>query len=130
MATEGNTVYALDAGTGGEVWKRSLGKPAPLSSLPCGNIDPLGITGTPVIDEGSGIYDAGIVPLAHFVDDAGPTAAAAAVEIDRKGRIVPVLYIRRKGGIEEHLLPAHPLHDFDGGEQRREVEARLKPLLG
>ncbi len=26
------------------------GQPVPLSSLPCGNIDPLGITGTPVVD--------------------------------------------------------------------------------
>ena len=29
----------------------SLGKPVARSSLPCGNIDPLGVTGTPVIDE-------------------------------------------------------------------------------
>ena len=28
-----------------------LGPPVALSALPCGNIDPLGITGTPVIDE-------------------------------------------------------------------------------
>lgn len=51
VATEDNAVYALDAKTGGEIWKRSLGLPGRLSSLPCGNIDPLGITGTPVIDE-------------------------------------------------------------------------------
>ncbi|TMG86575.1 MAG: hypothetical protein E6H67_04620 [Betaproteobacteria bacterium] len=53
VATEQNVVYALDAATGGEVWKTSLGPPAPRSALPCGNIDPLGITGTPVIDEHS-----------------------------------------------------------------------------
>ncbi len=51
VATESNEVYALDATTGKVVWKKSLGKPVPLSSLLCGNIDPLGITGTPVIDE-------------------------------------------------------------------------------
>jgi hypothetical protein len=51
VATEEDTVYALDADTGSTMWKASLGKPAPRSSLPCGNIDPLGITGTPVIDE-------------------------------------------------------------------------------
>ncbi len=28
-----------------------MGRPVPLSTQPCGNIDPLGITGTPVIDE-------------------------------------------------------------------------------
>ena len=51
VATESDTVYALDARTGNEVWSRSLGKPVASSSLQCGNIDPLGITGTPVIDE-------------------------------------------------------------------------------
>jgi hypothetical protein len=51
LATEDNVVHAIDAGTGAEVWKRSLGRPVARSSLPCGNIDPLGVTGTPVIDE-------------------------------------------------------------------------------
>jgi hypothetical protein len=51
VATEQNLVYALDAQTGSLVWKASLGSPVPHASLPCGNIDPVGITGTPVIDE-------------------------------------------------------------------------------
>ena len=51
LATEDNIVYAIDANTGAEVWKRTLGAPVARSSLPCGNIDPLGITGAPVIDE-------------------------------------------------------------------------------
>jgi hypothetical protein len=53
VASEQNLVYALDSQTGAVVWKSSLGTPVPHSSLPCGNIDPLGITGTPVIDESS-----------------------------------------------------------------------------
>jgi hypothetical protein len=52
VATENNVVDALDAGTGKLIWERVLPlPPVPLSMLPCGNIDPLGITGTPVIDE-------------------------------------------------------------------------------
>ena len=51
VATEQNLVYALDARTGAPAWKTSLGSPVARSSLPCGNIDPLGITGTPAIDE-------------------------------------------------------------------------------
>ena len=51
VATEQDMVYALDAATGATVWKTSLGSPVPRAALPCGNIDPLGITGTPVIDE-------------------------------------------------------------------------------
>jgi len=50
VATEDNNVYALEAITGGQIWTRSLGKPVPRSALRCGNIDPLGVTGTPVID--------------------------------------------------------------------------------
>ena len=50
VGTENDTVYALDAATGRQRWKRHLGEPVPLSRLPCGNIDPLGITGTPAYD--------------------------------------------------------------------------------
>ena len=50
VVTESNNVYALDALNGGIIWDRNVGAPVPLSSLPCGNIDPLGITGTPVVD--------------------------------------------------------------------------------
>ena len=54
VATEDNVVVALDPGTGRTVWQRSLGPAVTGSALPCSNIDPLGITGTPVIDERSG----------------------------------------------------------------------------
>ena len=47
--TELNNVYALNATTGTVIWQRNLG-PAVTSGLPCGNISPLGITGTPVVD--------------------------------------------------------------------------------
>jgi hypothetical protein len=50
VATEDDVVHALDARSGSELWRRSLGKPVARSSLRCGNISPLGITGTPVID--------------------------------------------------------------------------------
>lgn len=49
-ATENDSVYALDLATGRQRWRRHLGTPVPLSRLPCGNIDPLGITGTPAYD--------------------------------------------------------------------------------
>jgi hypothetical protein len=49
-ATELNWIYALDAATGAVVWSKKVGEPVKLTSLPCGNIDVLGITGTPVID--------------------------------------------------------------------------------
>ncbi len=54
VATEGDSVYALAPANGHVVWRRHLGTPVPLSSLPCGNIDPLGITGTPAYDRSTG----------------------------------------------------------------------------
>ena len=50
VATEDDVVQAFDATTGKELWRREVGRPVEASSLPCGNIHPLGITGTPVID--------------------------------------------------------------------------------
>ena len=52
VVTESNNVYALNAVTGTVIWQRNLGTPVS-SGLPCGNISPLGITSTPVVDLGS-----------------------------------------------------------------------------
>ncbi len=51
VATEGGSLYGIRANRA--VWRRHVGTPVPLSQLPCGNIDPLGITGTPVYDPAS-----------------------------------------------------------------------------
>jgi outer membrane protein assembly factor BamB len=50
VATENNTVYAFNAASGALLWRKHLASPVPRSSLPCGNIDPEGITGTPAYD--------------------------------------------------------------------------------
>ncbi len=55
VATENDTLYALNARTGQVQWHTSVGTPVPLSDLPCGDIDPLGITGTPVYDPQTGL---------------------------------------------------------------------------
>jgi hypothetical protein len=54
-ATEGDSIYGLDQATGRVVWRAHVGTPVPLSDLPCGDIDPLGITGTPVYDPANGL---------------------------------------------------------------------------
>jgi outer membrane protein assembly factor BamB len=54
-ATEGDSVYGLDRATGAVRWRAHVGTPVPLGSLPCGDIDPLGITGTPVYDPATGL---------------------------------------------------------------------------
>jgi outer membrane protein assembly factor BamB len=52
VATEKNRVYGLST-SGATKWSVDLGAPTPRSALPCGNIDPLGITGTPIYDAAS-----------------------------------------------------------------------------
>jgi len=54
VATENDTVYALRRDNGHIIWKHHLGTPVPQSALPCGNIDPTGITGTPAYDRATG----------------------------------------------------------------------------
>jgi len=66
VVTENDTVYALDAASGGTIWSQHLGDPVPLSELPCGNIDPSGLTATPVIDPSTGVlYVVGRVEPTH-----------------------------------------------------------------
>jgi hypothetical protein len=50
VATENDTVAAIDAVSGRTVWTSRFGPSVPGADLPCGDIDPVGITGTPVID--------------------------------------------------------------------------------
>ena len=55
VATEGDSLYALDPSNGSVLWHTNVGTPVPQSDLPCGNIFPLGITGTPVYDPATGL---------------------------------------------------------------------------
>lgn len=67
-ATENNSVYALDASSGKALWQTRLGDPMSGSSLPCGDIDPSGITGTPVVDPATGLaYVVAFVRPGHHV---------------------------------------------------------------
>jgi hypothetical protein len=51
VATEQNIVSAIAADGGTALWKtQPLAPPVSLGDLPCGNINPLGITGTPFVD--------------------------------------------------------------------------------
>lgn len=53
-ATENNSVYGLARSDGHVLWHAGLGKPVPRSDLPCGDIDPLGITSTAAYDPATG----------------------------------------------------------------------------
>jgi len=55
VATETDDVFAFDATTGRQLWRAPLGSPVSGGSLPCGDIDPSGITSTPAVDPRSGL---------------------------------------------------------------------------
>jgi outer membrane protein assembly factor BamB len=55
VATEQDILYSFDAGSGKELWSTRVGIPVSQQNLPCGDIDPLGITGTPVYDQKTGL---------------------------------------------------------------------------
>ena len=50
---------------------------------------------------------------------------AASVEMDGQATICPVVYVRRDGRVQEHLMDPHPLHEYDGDEYRRRVAEAL-----
>ena len=50
VATENDSIYAFGKYSGTQAWHRHLATPVPGSDLPCGDINPSGITGTPVAD--------------------------------------------------------------------------------
>src|SRR5580704_17551446 len=85
VATEDDAVYALDAHSGKVVWQRSLGQAVDDSALPCGNISPLGITGTPVIDDVKGaVY----LDTMLNTEDSGPQHLVFGLALD-DGAILP-----------------------------------------
>jgi hypothetical protein len=63
-ATESNNVYALDALDGSIIWERNVGPPVSADDLICTKFDPMGITGTPIVDLASRalFLDATITP--------------------------------------------------------------------
>jgi hypothetical protein len=88
--TASNNVYALHADTGTVIWSRTNIGPAVTSGLPCGNENPVGIIGTPVIDlvSRSLFFDALISgsPIKHFIYslnvDTGATNAGWPVDLN------------------------------------------------
>ncbi len=77
------------------------------------------------LDPADGPSDAGIVPLAAFVDGQGDDgvgdALAITLEADGSGAIYPVLYLRRGGRVEERPIDADSLLRFDTPATRARV---------
>ena len=85
VATEDDSVYGFDSNYH-QVWVQRLGQPSPREERQCGNIDPLGITGTPVYDAGSGK----VYVVAEQVGGVGAPRAVRARSRRRHRRLEPV----------------------------------------
>jgi thioredoxin reductase len=78
-----------------------------------------------VLTFADGVNDHGIVPVSHFLDEAGPDAIAAAIEVDESGTIFPIVYLRKTGRVSEHPLPPHPLNTYEDTSYGEEITAVL-----
>lgn len=82
-ATENDSIYALDQSTGKVLWRRHVGSPVPLSDLPCGDIDPLGITGTMVYDQDNGLVYAVAETAGYHHVLVGVSVGDGTVQVER-----------------------------------------------
>jgi hypothetical protein len=107
VVTASNNVYALDAADGSMIWQQNLGTPAPLNHLQCGNIDPVGVIGTPVVDLASrslfldAMKDGN--PVKHFIYslnvDTGATNAGWPVDVSVAVPGFPSVVEENRGGL-------------------------------
>ncbi|HYM49709.1 MAG TPA: NAD(P)-binding domain-containing protein [Candidatus Limnocylindrales bacterium] len=81
------------------------------------------------LDPDAGILDQGIQPLAHFVDAREGDAVAVTLESNGVDDLYPVAYVRHEGAVREHVMPPHPLLQFEGEAYARDLTAALAPIL-
>lgn len=92
VATESNTIYAIDAYTGTVLLSRNLGTPVPMNDLPggCNNNGPnVGIGSTPVIDPTSGTMYA----ITYTMENSAQTFRVHALDIATLADKVPSVVI-------------------------------------
>lgn len=92
VATENNTIYAINAATGRVLLKRTFGEAVPQSALPgrCNNNAPnVGITSTPVIDAASNT----MYLIAYRLKNGAPEYRLHAIALDTLAPRVPTITI-------------------------------------
>lgn len=84
VATENDTVYALDNATGAVAWHAHVGTPVPATALHgCGDIFPLGITGTPAYDLADGLVFAVAETTGYHHLLVGLSITTGAIKVER-----------------------------------------------
>jgi hypothetical protein len=110
VATESNTVYAIDAATGSILLSANFGPPVPLP-LGCGNNGPnVGIDSTPVID----LPSRTLYVMVYTLESGNPAYRLHALDLATLGdRVAPVLVSA------SHLLSNGTTYTFDATFQRQ-----------
>jgi outer membrane protein assembly factor BamB len=100
-ATEHDTVYGLDGHDGHVLWTQHVGTPMTnvVSQVGCGNIDPLGITSTPVVDA-----TAGTVYVVATIQTANKTIHHQLVGLNVMNGAVRVSVNADPGGVQNPLF--------------------------
>ncbi len=72
--------------------------------------------------------DAGLQPLAHFLDSSTEAGVAMTIETDPQGQIRPAVYLRNGKSCGEHQLEAGPLMELRTATNRATLQTLLKSL--
>ena len=87
VATEADDVYAIDAHDGSVVWSVHIGTPLRdvVAAAGCGDVEPLGVTSTPVVDPARGL----LYVVGEVSTNGSPPVHHVMVTIDiRSGKVV------------------------------------------
>ena len=113
VATEADSVYAIDAESGDVLLRRNFGAAVPAYMLPgaCGNNGPaVGINGTPVIDPASQT----MYVVMYTVENAGPTYRIHALDLGNLSDKIPPVPIAGS-----HTLTGGSTFNFQSSFQRQ-----------
>jgi len=110
VATESNTVYAVDASTGTVLFQTNLGAPVP-APLGCNNNGPnVGIDGTPVIDRAAGV----MYVIAYTLEGSVPTYRIHELSLADLSDVTPSVIVSAS-----HTLTDGTTYNFNATYQRQ-----------
>ncbi len=110
VATEGNTIYAMDASSGAVLFQTNLGPPVP-TPLGCTNNGPnVGIDGTPVIDQAAGV----MYVIAYTLESGNPTYRIHELSLSSLSDVTPPVVVSAS-----HQLTDGTTYNFNATYQRQ-----------
>ncbi len=110
VATESNSIYAIDASSGSILLQTNLGSPVP-SPLGCNNNGPnVGIDGTPVIDRAAGV----MYVIAYTLEASVPTYRIHELSLSDLSDVTPSVIVSAS-----HILTNSDTYTFNATYQRQ-----------